>query len=236
MTRFMTMCCIIVLALCTCLTFSAQAQTFSLGDDWQNGQAGGAFGHWTLGYHHGSNPNYILKPFTRAANPWTIEVVGGWDVPGYDADFPIPGMGKVTANSANHLGKDMPEGSIVMYQKGGAYFTVPNDAAKATVAVDMWQPRNEHGTPFIFRGTTYGDSDAQANVNAGTTSSNPGHSEVTFLNVTTGEVLGVAFGGGDYHGAAVSVTLVPEPATAGMLAFGLILSVMAGLRPSQIKS
>ena len=146
-------------------------------------------------------------------------------------------MGKVTANSANHADKDMPEGSIVMYEKGGAYFTVPNDAAEATVSVDMWQPRSSFGTPFIFRGTTYGDSDAQANVNHPThTSSSPGHSEVTFSNVTAGEVLGVAFGGGDYHGTAVSVTLVPEPATAGMLAFGLLLSVMAGLRPSQIKS
>ena len=61
MTRFMTVCCI-VLALCTCLSFSVQAQTFSWGDNWVNGQAGAAFGHWQLGYHSGSNPNYTLKP------------------------------------------------------------------------------------------------------------------------------------------------------------------------------
>ena len=129
-------------------------------------------------------------------------------------------MGKVTANSANHADKDMPEGSIVMYEKGGAYFTVPNDAAEATVAVDMWQPRSSFGTPFIFRGTTYADLDAQANVNHGNeTSSNPGRYEIAFQNVTAGEILGVAFGGADYHGANVSVTLDSE-ATTGSFIWG----------------
>ena len=113
MTRFMIVFCI-ALALCTCLSFSAQAQTFSLNDDWVNGQADAAFGPWQLGFHSGSNPNYALTPFGRAASPGTIEVTAGWDAPGYDNDFPIPGMGKVNANSANHLGKDMPEGSIAI--------------------------------------------------------------------------------------------------------------------------
>ena len=187
------------------------AQTFSLNDDWVNGQAGAAFGQWQLGYHSGSNPNYVLTPFPRAVNPWTIEVVGGWDTPGYDNDFPIPGMGKVNANSANHLNKDMPEGSIVIYEKGGAYFTVPTDSSQAVVAVDMWQPRSSFGTPFIFRGTSYTDLDAQAPVHHGTeTSSDPGRYEIAFENVTAGEILGVAFGGADYHGANVSVTLDSE--------------------------
>ena len=78
----------------------------------------------------------------------------------------------------------------------------------------MWQPRSSFATPFIFRGTNYADTDAQANVNHGTeTSSNPGRYKVVFQNVTAGEILRVAFGGGDYHGVNVSVTLDSEGST-----------------------
>ena len=45
------------------------AQTFSLNDDWANGQADAAFGQWQLGYHSGSNPNYVLPPLSTGSEP-----------------------------------------------------------------------------------------------------------------------------------------------------------------------